>query len=185
MSKLVLRHNAVLSGTCIKEPALLDSGGFMSRLVKIALIVVAGLVGVYVVASLAVSSLTTARIKNNEAHAIGSVRAVLSAQASFAAMDCGGLYAPRLTALASHVGPRLAVADEVETVGHRITLRVSEAAPDRPDLPPACAGAAPSFVVTAAPVEPGQSGARYFRATEEGELVEATSSDFPDAKPVR
>jgi hypothetical protein len=158
----------------------------MSRLVKIALIVVAGLVGLYVVASFAVSSLTAARIQGNEASAMGSVRAVQSAQAVFAAAECSGLYAPRLTALATnnYLAPDLAAADEVEKSGYRITLRVSEAAFDRPDLPPTCAGAAPSFVVTAEPVAPGQSGARYFRANGEGEFVEATSSDFSDAKPV-
>lgn len=159
----------------------------MPRLVKIALLVVAVVVGLYVVASFAVSSLTGARIKGNEASARASVRSVQSAQAVFAAVECSGLYAPRLTALATngHLSPDLAAADVVETSGYRITLRASGAAPDQPDLPPACAGAVPSFVVTAEPVEPGRSGARYFRANDEGEFVEATRADFSDATPVR
>ncbi len=157
----------------------------MPRLVKIVLIFVAGVVGLYVAASLAVGGLTSARIQGNEAMAMGSVRAIQSAQAAFAAAECRGLYAQRLTALAAngYLGPDLAAADVVEKMGYRIALR-AYAAPDGSDPSPACAGAAPSFVVTAEPVEPGQSGRRYFRANEQGEFVEATSSDFSDAKPV-
>jgi hypothetical protein len=158
----------------------------MSRPVKIALIVVAGIVGIYVAASYALTGLTSARIQGNESSAIGAVRAVQSAQAVFASSACRGLYAPRLTALAAdnYVSPDLAVADVVQKAGYRITLRAAGDAPDQAALGPACAGASTSFVVTAEPVEPGESGIRYFRGTEEGGVVEATTADFSDARPV-
>lgn len=158
----------------------------MSRPAKIALIVVASLVGLYVAASYALSGLTSARVQGNEASAIGSVRTVQSAQAAFAAAECRGLYASRLTALATrdYLAPHLSVGDQVQTQGYRITLRASGDTTNRPDLPPTCAGAVSSFVVTAEPMEPGQSGIRYFRGTEEGGIVEATSADFSDARPL-
>lgn len=160
----------------------------MSRPVKIVLVVLVGLVGVYIAASFVLSGLVSARIQGNESSAIGSVRAVMSAQAAFAAAECQGLYAPRLTALGTndYVSPDLAVADVVERSGYRITLRGSGEAPSQPGLPPACAGATPAYVVIAEPVEPGVTGNRYFRANgEDVVIVEATTSDFSDAKPLQ
>ena len=159
----------------------------MSHPVKIALVVGASLIGIYVAASFALTGLVSARVQGNEASAIGSVRSVQSAQAAFAASECRGLYAPRLTALAAndYLSPDLAVAYVVQKAGYRITLRASGESPNQADLAPACAGATTAFVVTAEPVVPGESGIRYFRGSEEGGVVEATNADFSDARPVR
>lgn len=159
----------------------------MPRPVKIALIVLVVLVGLYVAASLALPGLNSARVSGNEASAIGSVRSVQSAQLTFAATECQGMYAPRLTVLGTsgYISPDLGTADTVEKAGYRISLRTPGAASTPANLPPACAGSVASFVVTAEPLVPGETGIRYFRGTEQGEVEEATASDFSDAKPVR
>lgn len=158
----------------------------MNRLLKVAMIARAVPVGISVLTALGCSGLSDARIEGNEASAIGSVRAVLSAQAVYAAIDCGGLYAPRLTVLGgtSRLSPDLAGADVVERTGYRITMRPADAS-GPVAVPSGCAGGVPGFVVTAEPLAPGESGRRYFRASDDNELVGATRADFADAAPVK
>ena len=158
----------------------------MNRPMKVALVTGAALVALYVVASLGVRGLSGARIAGNEASAIGSLRAVLSGQYTYAATACQGLYAPRLTVLGtgSFVSPDLGQADVVEKSGYRITMRPSDPA-EPVNVVGGCADGVPGFVVTAEPLDPGTSGRRYFRAAEAGEVFEATRADYSDAKPVR
>jgi hypothetical protein len=158
----------------------------MKRLLKVVVITRAVPVGISVLTALGCSGLSDARIEGNEASAIGSLRAVLSAQATYAAVDCGGLYAPRLTVLggSSRLSPDLAAADVVERTGYRITLRGADAAGPAAATS-GCAGGVPGFVVTAEPLAPGESGRRYFRASDNGDVVEATRPDYADAKPVK
>ena len=65
----------------------------------IELLIVVAIIGI--IAAIAVPGLLRARISGNEASAIGSLRAVSSAQSTFAASCANGLYAPTLTALGS------------------------------------------------------------------------------------
>src|SRR5260370_10599847 len=65
----------------------------------IELLIVVAIIGI--IAAIAVPGLLRARISGNEASAIGSLRAVSSAQSTFAASCANGMYAPTLTALGS------------------------------------------------------------------------------------
>jgi hypothetical protein len=125
-----------------------------------------------------------ARISGNESSAIGSLRAINSAQAGFA-MDCNGLYAPSLTALAyrDYLPPYLTVAHTVERSGYRVTLTVRPGT-ESPltNLPPHCKGGATGFVATAVPLEPGRSGRRYFMTDDSHEVKQASDATFADAK---
>jgi hypothetical protein len=105
--------------------------------------------------------LVKARVSGNEASAIGSLRTILSAQA-VTSMDCNGRYAPSLTALGAtgNLSPDLGIADTVEKAGYRITM-------------------------TAIPLEPGQTGTRFFIVDQTGEVKQATSASFTDAAPVQ
>src|SRR5437867_9465605 len=65
----------------------------------IELLIVVAIIGI--IAAIAVPGLLRARISGNEASAIGSLRAVSSAQSTFAASCANGLYARALDALGS------------------------------------------------------------------------------------
>jgi type IV pilus assembly protein PilA len=65
----------------------------------IELLIVVAIIGI--IAAIAIPGLLRARISGNEASAIGSLRAVGSAQSTFAASCAKGLYAPTLVALSS------------------------------------------------------------------------------------
>jgi len=65
----------------------------------IELLIVVAIIGI--IAAIAVPGLLRARISGNEASAIGSLRAVSSAQSTFAASCANGMYAPTLTVLGS------------------------------------------------------------------------------------
>src|SRR5260221_7508503 len=65
----------------------------------IELLIVVAIIGI--IAAIAVPGLLRARISGNEASAIGSLRAISSAQSTFAASCANGLYAPGLDTLGS------------------------------------------------------------------------------------
>jgi type IV pilus assembly protein PilA len=65
----------------------------------IELLIVVAIIGI--IAAIAIPGLLRARISGNEASAIGSLRAVSSAQSTFAASCANGLYADELTQLGS------------------------------------------------------------------------------------
>ena len=65
----------------------------------IELLIVVAIIGI--IAAIAVPGLLRARMAGNEASAIGSLRAVNSAQSSYSASCASGNYAPSLTVLAT------------------------------------------------------------------------------------
>src|SRR5438477_7386715 len=65
----------------------------------IELLIVVAIIGI--IAAIAVPGLLRARISGNEASAIGSLRAISSAESTFSASCANGLYAPALTTLGS------------------------------------------------------------------------------------
>src|SRR5438046_3707891 len=91
----------------------------------IELLIVVAIIGI--IAAIAVPGLLRARISGNEASAIGSLRAVSSAQSTFAASCANGLYAQSLDILGSgpsggsaFISPDLSTGSSVLKSGYKV-----------------------------------------------------------------
>jgi prepilin-type N-terminal cleavage/methylation domain-containing protein len=135
---------------------------------------------IMVVAAIAIPGLTRARMSSTEVNAIGTIRAVLSAQGAYSSTCGGGFYAPSLARLsaqpteggAGYIGPDLA-ADPVTKSGFVFTLTPGAASAASPV---SCNGAAAgtlvsSYFIGADPV-PGR-GERHFGANHGGTIHQA------------
>jgi type IV pilus assembly protein PilA len=138
------------------------------------LLIVVAVIGV--IAAIAVPALLRARMSGNEASAIGSLRAVNSAETSYSAVAGMGGYATLLATLATacpsssvaFISPDLS-ADPSLKSGYNITLtNGTGASPGLND----CNGTATqtAYYVTAIPVAPGFSGQRGFATTGNGTI---------------
>ena len=155
-------------------------------------------VAIIVLAYLSEPFLRSARNEGQEASAIGSLRAILSAQMVFTTSTCSGYYAATLTQLgrpgAGGVAPLsgdLAFADRVEKSGYQIWIDAEPAA-DAPECNGLPAGrVARSFVIRAEPL-PGE-GERFFALTSASADIYAGTESIRvangvvvgDAKPLR
>ena len=93
----------------------------------IELLIVVAIIGI--IAAIAVPGLLRARISGNEASAIGSLRAVSSAQSTFAASCANGMYAQSLTTLGSgpsggsaFISPDLGASATVTKSGYSVSM---------------------------------------------------------------
>jgi type II secretory pathway pseudopilin PulG len=136
-----------------------------------------------IVAAIAIPGMLRARIAGNEAAAIGSMRAIASAQATYMSSCGGGLYAKSLTVLgkppadgrgAAFISPDLSTGERVEHAGYRIWI---EAAPEPTDknilvTGPPCNGVgagdvSSAYIAQAQPVS-HSTGTRYFATNASG-----------------
>ncbi len=155
---------------------------------------VGGVMVLGIVAAIAVPGLLRARISGNEAAAIGSLRAIISAEVSYASSCAAGGYAVTLEDLArpprgtaeGFISTDLGI-NGVEKAGYRIAI-TRDAAPGVIDVGTAaatCNGAtvtpASSYFASAEPVTPGGTGTRYFATDGRGILV---SSPEPITNPI-
>jgi hypothetical protein len=132
-----------------------------------------------IMAAVAIPGLLRARMAANEATAIGAVRAVFSAQTTFAA-ECGdGRYASSLESLGTPAPSapdafllRDLATDPAERSGYRVTVTPGDVVTG---APVACNGTpvVRDFFVHAAPIEPGTTGGRFFGINAEGTLLES------------
>lgn len=145
-----------------------DARGFT----LIELLVVVAVVAI--VAALAVPSLVRARATANEGSAVGSMRTISSAEASYFASAGNGGYAVALATLAqpcpggsqAFVSADLARDPSLKS-GYRIALQAgSGATPGVPDCNATPTSSA--FYSTAVPLSPGVSGHRAFASTASG-----------------
>jgi prepilin-type N-terminal cleavage/methylation domain-containing protein len=147
----------------------------------IELLIVVAIIGI--IAAIAVPGLLRARQSGNEASAIGSVRAVNSAQASYAASCGGGGFAQSLTDLglapANGVGfisPDLSAADPAVKSGYTITLADGAGAIDVLPAASTCNGSAANsrtaFWTHAEPITVGSTGQRSFASSNTGTLYQ-------------
>ena len=132
----------------------------------IELLIVVAIIGI--IAAIAIPGLLRARMSGNETSAIGSLRAINSAQVNFAA-NCGqGNYADSLPNLAlapaaggeGFISVDLSAAAPVKS-GYNITFTAGAAPVTAPTV---CNAATTSvtFAVNADPAAVGSSGTRYF-----------------------
>lgn len=147
----------------------------------IELLIVVAIIGV--IAAVSVPNLLRARMAGNETSAIGSLRAINSAQATYAASCGSGFYAPTLTSLATppsvgggdgFIGTDLS-ADPSFKSGYQFTMTGGASAPG---APPSCNGLAAASVVSTyfvggEPLE-GQ-GTRYFGTNQGGTIYQHTA----------
>ena len=144
----------------------------------IELLIVVAIIGI--IAAIAIPGLVRARISGNEAWAIASLRAIGSAQGTFAASCANGRYAQGLDILGSgpsggsaFLSPDLAQAPSVTKSGYSVSMTGAAASG-----PEACNGAtnlASGFHAWADPLTVG-TGTRYFMINTTGTVWQATST---------
>jgi len=147
----------------------------------IELLIVVAIIGI--IAAIAVPGLLRARQSGNEASAIGSLRAINSAQSTYAASCGNGFYSPGLVNLGTapaagtaFISPDLAGAASVVKSGYTVTMASSSGV--AASAPASCNGLAAGAVVqgynaTATPTPGG--GTRAFGSNTSGTIFQAVS----------
>jgi prepilin-type N-terminal cleavage/methylation domain-containing protein len=143
----------------------------------IELLIVVAIIGI--IAAIAVPGLLRARISGNEASAIGSLRAVSSAQSTFAASCANGMYAQTLDILgtgpsggSAFISPDLGASATATKSGYTIGMAGSSATGT------ACNGAttlASGYHAWADPVSTS-TGTRFFGTNTTGTIWQSTAS---------
>ncbi len=144
----------------------------------IELLIVVAIIGI--IAAIAVPGLLRARISGNEASAIGSLRAISSAQSTFAASCANGLYAQGLDTLGSgpsggsaFISPDLSSGTTVSKSGYSVSMTGTSTTGST-----ACNGAtnlASGYHAWADPLSTS-TGTRFFFTNTTGTIWQATSS---------
>jgi type IV pilus assembly protein PilA len=144
----------------------------------IELLIVVAIIGI--IAAIAIPGLVRARISGNEAWAIGSLRAITSAQGTFSASCAAGRYAQALDTLgvgpsgaSAFLSPDLAQAPSVSKSGYTVSLTGTAVTGTT-----ACNGAtnlASGFHAWADPLTP-TTGTRYFFTNTTSTIWQTTSS---------
>jgi type II secretory pathway pseudopilin PulG len=171
--------------------------------IVIIVVVLLSIVVVAIVAAIAVPGLMRARTSANEATAISSLRAVISAEIAYSSTCGNGGYAVTLDDLAKRAptGDRFISADlgqnGVERSGYIITVRrdQSPATADVGTAASTCnqsaAQPASSVFASAEPTNPGVTGMRYFAVDARGTIFESRHPirnpimDSLDISPIR
>jgi type IV pilus assembly protein PilA len=135
----------------------------------IELLLVVAIIGI--VAAIAAPGLLRARMSGNEASAIGSMRAISTAQHAYAG-KCNG-YAPVLTELSaagSFLSPDMTSGPVLFKSGYTVTLTAGAGNLVLPNQSSGCTASGSSYIATAVPMSIGASGSRGF-ATDEGGAI--------------
>lgn len=148
----------------------------------IELLIVVAIIGI--IAAIAVPGLLRARMSGNEASAIGTIRTLSSAQATFASSCGGGGYADTIADLAlapTAGGPAFVPGDVEGAEGHGTgtpksgyTFEVDGTGSTVLAAADTCNGSTgattTAFNATAEPDDPGNTGTRYFYTDQSGQI---------------
>ena len=148
----------------------------------IELLIVVAIIGI--IAAIAVPGLLRARMSGNEASAIGSLRAVNSAQSTYAASCAAGFYAPSLVSLGTpptvgggdgFIGTDLATDPSVKS-SYTMTLTPGVAAAGAPaSCNGVAAGAtASTYFISGSPTAGG--GVRFFGTNQGATIYQSTAA---------
>jgi type IV pilus assembly protein PilA len=148
----------------------------------IELLIVVAIIGI--IAAIAIPGLLRARMSGNEASAIGSVRAINSAQASYSSGAANGGYAVDLAILAApctgstqgFISPDLNVNNVIKS-GYKVTLAKNAGVVVAAD----CNGAIPEtdYKASAVPVTIGTTGGRGFASSASGTIFFTSDGTNP------
>jgi prepilin-type N-terminal cleavage/methylation domain-containing protein len=149
----------------------------------IELLIVVAIIGI--IAAIAVPGLLRARQSGNEASAIGSVRAVNSAEAAFAASCGGGGYATTMIDLGTapmggvpFISPDLGAADPAVKSGYNIGMGAGVGPVQVLTAANTCNAVLPSmstYFVHAEPITPGSTGQRSFASDNRGTIYQLST----------
>jgi type IV pilus assembly protein PilA len=144
----------------------------------IELLIVVAIIGI--IAAIAIPGLLRARMAANETSAVGSLRAIHSAQNTFATACANGRFSgtvigltvPPVPGTPAFLPPDLGLGIGTEKSGYSIAMAGTPSAA----LAPSCNGVSmvTGYYTTASPINPGTSGSRFFWSNTSGTLFEQT-----------
>jgi prepilin-type N-terminal cleavage/methylation domain-containing protein len=144
----------------------------------IELLIVVAIIGI--IAAIAVPGLLRARMSGNEASAIGSMRAISTAQHAYAEKCLG--FAPVLTELriaGNFLSPELTGTASVSKSGYNISVAPGAANLVLPVQLAGCTAAGTSFIGTAVPWSIASTGKRGFATDERAAIWQDTTGAAP------
>ena len=149
----------------------------------IELLIVVAIIGI--IAAIAVPGLLRARMAGNEASAIGSLRAINSANINYLtncangsgyANDLGVLGTPPTAGGQPFISPDLGVTGTINKAGYNITYAATGTAITGITTCTTVTSATPNYFAAAAPTAAGTSGTRYFGTSEAQTIFQHTAA---------